>query len=262
MFLPNVYTVRKPRSLKTPTIQLIASIAEAQRLFGIEAYMRLQSLPRRPNAAFPTIYQHTNNPPCCICNKPVPLETPKTEEHGSAIHEDCYLLKLNLQHATSDGSSWVRTSSVSGFKWKSPHTSIYLQKKRERSMALMKALQKLWFEDTGQDIAEYAVMLAVILVIVVGTIRLVGSNSNNAFSSVASSLQWSWGPGTCMPPSREQMTNPITNLDAYTDEELKQALARVLALARGEGLNDAEVQKFWQLYEEILRRRAPSGTAA
>jgi len=54
------------------------------------------------------------------------------------------------------------------------------------------------------------------------------------------------------------MTNSITNLDAYTDEELKQALAGVLALARGEVLNDAEVQKFWQLYEEILRRRAPS----
>ena len=47
---------------------------------------------------------------------------------------------------------------------------------------------KLWTDDTGQDIAEYAVMLAVILVLVVGTIRLVGSNANNAFSSVASSL--------------------------------------------------------------------------
>jgi Flp pilus assembly pilin Flp len=45
-----------------------------------------------------------------------------------------------------------------------------------------------WFKDDGQDIAEYAVMLAVILVLVVGTIRLVGSNANNAFSSVASSL--------------------------------------------------------------------------
>jgi hypothetical protein len=44
---------------------------------------------------------------------------------------------------------------------------------------------------------------------------------------------------------------------AYTDEELKQALARVVALARTEGLNDAEVEKFWQLYEEILRRRSP-----
>ena len=50
-------------------------------------------------------------------------------------------------------------------------------------------LKQLWCEDEGQDIAEYAVMLAVILVIVVGTIRLIGSNSNNAFSSVASSLQ-------------------------------------------------------------------------
>jgi Flp pilus assembly pilin Flp len=50
-------------------------------------------------------------------------------------------------------------------------------------------ISRLWFEDNGQDIAEYAVMLAVILVLVVATIRLVGSNANNAFSSVASSLQ-------------------------------------------------------------------------
>jgi Flp pilus assembly pilin Flp len=50
-------------------------------------------------------------------------------------------------------------------------------------------LYKLWANDQGQDIAEYAVMLAVILVIVVGTIRLVGSNANNAFSQAASSIQ-------------------------------------------------------------------------
>jgi Flp pilus assembly pilin Flp len=50
-------------------------------------------------------------------------------------------------------------------------------------------LRRLWNEDQGQDIAEYAVMLAVILVLVVGTVRLIGSNANNAFSSVASSLQ-------------------------------------------------------------------------
>lgn len=47
----------------------------------------------------------------------------------------------------------------------------------------------LWLKDDGQDIAEYAVMLAVILVLVVGTIRLVGSNANNVFSNVASSIQ-------------------------------------------------------------------------
>jgi Flp pilus assembly pilin Flp len=50
-------------------------------------------------------------------------------------------------------------------------------------------LRKLWFEDEGQDIAEYAVMVAVILVIVVGTVRLIGSNSNTVFSNVASSIQ-------------------------------------------------------------------------
>jgi Flp pilus assembly pilin Flp len=54
---------------------------------------------------------------------------------------------------------------------------------------LITQLRKLWTGEEGQDIAEYAVMLAVILVLVVGTIRLVGSNANNAFSSVASSLQ-------------------------------------------------------------------------
>jgi Flp pilus assembly pilin Flp len=50
-------------------------------------------------------------------------------------------------------------------------------------------LRWLWSKKEGQDIAEYAVMLAVILVLVVGTIRLVGANANNAFSMTASSLQ-------------------------------------------------------------------------
>jgi len=53
----------------------------------------------------------------------------------------------------------------------------------------MNTLRNLWSEEQGQDIAEYAVMLSVILVIVVGTIRLIGSSSNNVFSQVGSSLQ-------------------------------------------------------------------------
>jgi Flp pilus assembly pilin Flp len=48
---------------------------------------------------------------------------------------------------------------------------------------------KLWSGEEGQDIAEYAVMLAVILVIVVGTIRLIGANANTVFSNVASAIQ-------------------------------------------------------------------------
>jgi len=67
-----------------------------------------------------------------------------------------------------------------------------LTRKRDRRLlgvVMVEVLSKLWAEDRGQDIAEYAVMLAVILVIVVGTIRLIGSNANNVFSSVASSIQ-------------------------------------------------------------------------
>jgi Flp pilus assembly pilin Flp len=54
---------------------------------------------------------------------------------------------------------------------------------------VMDLVRRLWSAQEGQDIAEYAVMLAVILVIVVGTVRLIGSNANNVFSSVASSIQ-------------------------------------------------------------------------
>jgi pilus assembly protein Flp/PilA len=53
----------------------------------------------------------------------------------------------------------------------------------------MKFFQQLWSDESGQDIAEYAVMLAVILVIVVGTIRLIGSNANTVFSQVGSAIQ-------------------------------------------------------------------------
>ena len=56
-------------------------------------------------------------------------------------------------------------------------------------MKSMDLARKLSRNEEGQDIAEYAVMLAVILVIVVGTIRLVGSNANNVFSATASAIQ-------------------------------------------------------------------------
>lgn len=54
--------------------------------------------------------------------------------------------------------------------------------------SVLGVLRDVWLSDEGQDIAEYAVMLAAILVVVIGTIRLVGGNANNAFSAVASNL--------------------------------------------------------------------------
>jgi Flp pilus assembly pilin Flp len=60
---------------------------------------------------------------------------------------------------------------------------------RKEGESVKSFFKQLWCDDQGQDIAEYAVMLAVILVIVVGTIRLIGSNANNVFSSVGSAIQ-------------------------------------------------------------------------
>jgi Flp pilus assembly pilin Flp len=61
-------------------------------------------------------------------------------------------------------------------------------RKGQEGENMTKLFHRLWSEEEGQDIAEYAVMLAVILVIVVGTIRLIGGNANNVFSSVSSSI--------------------------------------------------------------------------
>ena len=54
---------------------------------------------------------------------------------------------------------------------------------------VIELLRWTWQDNDGQDIAEYAVMLAVILVIVVGVIRFIGSAANNTFSGVASNIE-------------------------------------------------------------------------
>jgi Flp pilus assembly pilin Flp len=55
--------------------------------------------------------------------------------------------------------------------------------------AMARSLGQVLFDDQGQDIAEYAIMLTVLLVIVLGTVRLIGANANNVFSSVGSAIQ-------------------------------------------------------------------------
>ena len=64
-----------------------------------------------------------------------------------------------------------------------------MQQRWKENNSVNKFLSQLWSDERGQDIAEYAVMLAVILVIVVGTVRLIGSNANTVFSQVGSAIQ-------------------------------------------------------------------------
>ena len=83
-----------------------------------------------------------------------------------------------------------------GLSGRNIHSSQRLMTKRVREndfpvvkgVPMTSLVLKLWTEDIGQDIAEYAVMLAVILVLVVGTIRLIGGSANNVFSATASSI--------------------------------------------------------------------------
>jgi Flp pilus assembly pilin Flp len=96
---------------------------------------------------------------CSICGHPVLIGSVKLDQSGRPRHEQCSVKVNQPDQATA---------------------AIPVKKE---------VFRRLWRQDAGQDIAEYAVMLAVILVLVVGTVRLIGSNANNVFSSAASALQ-------------------------------------------------------------------------
>jgi pilus assembly protein Flp/PilA len=53
---------------------------------------------------------------------------------------------------------------------------------------MLSILRSLWNDDQGQDIAEYGLMLAVVLLIVVAAVTAIGTNANTIFNSVASQL--------------------------------------------------------------------------
>ncbi len=54
---------------------------------------------------------------------------------------------------------------------------------------MARTIREIGSSESGQSIPEYAVMFALILVLIIGTIRLVGENANHAFSAVATDLQ-------------------------------------------------------------------------
>ncbi len=53
---------------------------------------------------------------------------------------------------------------------------------------MSKFLQAIWTNDDGQDVAEYAIMLAVIALVVITTVELIGTSANSIFSQIASTL--------------------------------------------------------------------------
>ncbi len=78
---------------------------------------------------------------------------------------------------------------IKGINWPAEFRQVRENFDKELARNVRSVLRKIGQQDEGQDIAEYAVMLAVILIVVVGTLRLIGSNANTVFSNVASSVQ-------------------------------------------------------------------------
>ena len=50
-------------------------------------------------------------------------------------------------------------------------------------------IRRLWNDESGQDIAEYATMLAIILIVTLVTIRAIGENATTIYSRLAVVLE-------------------------------------------------------------------------
>ena len=48
---------------------------------------------------------------CCLCGDPVDLRTAKTDEHGKAIHEDCYVLRMRMKRGMLRSSQYLSSEA-------------------------------------------------------------------------------------------------------------------------------------------------------
>jgi Flp pilus assembly pilin Flp len=58
-----------------------------------------------------------------------------------------------------------------------------------RGCTVARAIDEIWSSEEGQDIAEYAILLVLILLLIIGTVRLMGGRANTVFSTVADIFQ-------------------------------------------------------------------------
>lgn len=53
---------------------------------------------------------------------------------------------------------------------------------------MMNLVKRLWKEEEGQGLVEYALILALIAIIVIGTVRVVGNDVEATFDKIENSL--------------------------------------------------------------------------
>jgi Flp pilus assembly pilin Flp len=59
----------------------------------------------------------------------------------------------------------------------------------EQGDSIVRPIRQTWSREDGQGLIEYAVICSLVLVLAIGTVRLVGSNAKHAFSTVVSAFQ-------------------------------------------------------------------------
>lgn len=57
------------------------------------------------------------------------------------------------------------------------------------SAVISEFLKRWWADTEGQDVAEYAIMLAIVLVMITGMVRLIGTNASTVVSQVGRAIQ-------------------------------------------------------------------------
>jgi hypothetical protein len=57
-------------------------------------------------------YEGSFVPNCAICAQPVSLEVSKTDEHGQAVHENCYVWTVELKKPRRRISPTTERSSL------------------------------------------------------------------------------------------------------------------------------------------------------
>jgi len=106
---------------------------------------------------------------------------------------DKHEFQVGLQTVNQENESWGLKPS--DFEVHIPCTPVRWRKSLEaarqwsRGGVMNRDLNKLWRDSEGQDVAEYAVMMAIVLVLVTGVVRLIGINASAVFSEVGSKIQ-------------------------------------------------------------------------
>lgn len=61
---------------------------------------------------------------------------------------------------------------------------------------MSKWIKALWEDDSGQDLAEYALLVALIALVVIAAVTMLGQNINTLFTNVANIMTGVTGGGS------------------------------------------------------------------